>query len=237
VNLRFPPLSGGTVSGLNDAGIETFEGDFAANVVRECAQNSLDAAVSHDEPVVLSIQRKSLPSTELPFVPALRQVLRSCRQHWQAYPKAKAFFDSAIHAAAGEAIDALCISDSNTTGLDGKDDDINGRWFALVKSRGVSNQKGSGSGGAFGIGKDAPLAGSSFRSVLYSTKTLQGDVAMQGVCRLVTHLDSEGKLTQGTGFIGEYDASGPDFLAVRDPSKIPDHGEDQPSHLSKTTDL
>jgi hypothetical protein len=45
---------------------------------------------------------------------------------------------------------------------------------------------------------------------------------MQGVCRLVTHLDSEGKLTQGTGFIGEYDASGPDFLAVRDPSKIPD---------------
>lgn len=25
MNLDFPPLSGGTVSGLNDAGIETFE--------------------------------------------------------------------------------------------------------------------------------------------------------------------------------------------------------------------
>jgi hypothetical protein len=50
MRLRFPPLAGGVIQGLNDAGIETFEGDYAHYVVRESAQNSLDAAASHDHP-------------------------------------------------------------------------------------------------------------------------------------------------------------------------------------------
>lgn len=44
MNLKFPPLSGGVSQGLNDAGIETFEGDYAYYVARECTQNSLDAS-------------------------------------------------------------------------------------------------------------------------------------------------------------------------------------------------
>lgn len=224
MELRFPPLSGGTVSGLNDAGIETFEGDFAANVVRECVQNSLDAAVDHSKPVEVVISWHSVPRGELPFADRLVDVLRSCRSHWQGHAKAQAFFEQAIEAASQLTIDCLRISDSNTTGLDGGDDDLEGRWFGLVKSRGVSNQKESGSGGAFGIGKDAPLAGSLVRTVLYSTRTLAGNVALQGVSRLVTHPDVDtGAATQGTGFIGRFDSAGPRYVALRDTVDIPPH--------------
>lgn len=221
MKLQFPPLSGGTVSGLNDAGIETFEGDFAKNVVRECAQNSLDAAVNPDGQVVVQIQRASLDPRELPFIPALRDILRACRDHWHQHEKAVRFFDAALASAGHAHIDTLRISDFGTTGVDGSDEDNTGRWFGLVKSRGVSNQKGAESGGAFGIGKDAPLAGSAFRTVLYSTRTVDGEVALQGVCRLVTHEGKDGEATQGTGFIGEFDARNKVYRAIRDTDSIP----------------
>lgn len=221
MELHFPPLSGGTVSGLNDAGIETFEGDFARNVVRECAQNSLDAAASEDQAVTVRVSRISLQTKELLFMPALEKTLRACRNHWAKHDKANKFFTAALKLAAHQQIDALRISDFGTTGVDGSDDDNTGRWFGLVKSRGVSNQKGTESGGAFGIGKDAPLAGSAFRTVLYSTKTLAGEAALQGVCRLVTHEDEGGELTQGTGFIGAVDAENQVYRALRDEAAIP----------------
>src|SRR5438132_14406188 len=97
MELRFPPLSGGTVSGLNDAGIETFEGDFAQNIVREGGQNSLDAAASHDRPVELTISRVALSADELPFIPQLKTVLTNCRTYWGSNDKARRFFDAALH--------------------------------------------------------------------------------------------------------------------------------------------
>jgi hypothetical protein len=221
MELRFPPLAGGTVSGLNDAGIETFEGDFAQNIIRECGQNSLDAAVSHNDPVEITISRLALSADELPFIPDLKTVLQACRTYWQTNDKARKFFDAALHSIRGTTIDLLKISDKGTTGLDGDDHDRDGRWFGLVKSRGVSNQKEVSSGGAFGIGKDAPLAGSAVRTVLYSTRTLAGEVALQGVCRLVTHENPHGEETQGTGFIGDYVPEKDSFIAIRDESRIP----------------
>jgi hypothetical protein len=200
MEVRFPPLAGGTVSGLNDAGIETFEGDFAQNIMRECGQNSLDAGASHSAPVELKISRLALSAEELPFIPELKVVLRACRTYWRTNDKARKFFDTALHSIEGKSIDVLKISDAGTTGLDGDDHDREGRWFGLVKSRGVSNQKDVGSGGSFGIGKDAPLAGSAVRTVLYLTRTVSGEVAFQGVCRLVTHQNSDGEPSSTTGY-------------------------------------
>lgn len=223
MKLNFPPLSGGTVSGLNDAGIETFEGDFERNVVRECAQNSLDAAIDPVQPkVIVRIERVSLARTDLPFVASLEDTLHTCARYWHAHSKARQFFTKALAAAGSQHIDAIRISDFGTTGVDGSDDDNTGRWFGLVKSRGVSNQQGDESGGAFGIGKDAPLAGSQFRTVLYSTRTRDGYTAFQGVCRLVTHKDGNGELTQGTGFIGDFDAGQKVSRALRSLEVIPE---------------
>src|SRR5450830_1417289 len=133
MELQFPPLSGGTVSGLNDAGIGTFEGDFAQNIVRECGQNSLDAAAPDTASVELRISHLALSVEDLPFLPELRSVLRSCRSYWATNDKARKFFDSALRSVQGDTVDVLKISDKGTTGLDGTDEDRDGRWFGLVK--------------------------------------------------------------------------------------------------------
>lgn len=222
MKLQFPSLNGGSESGLNDAGIETFEGDFAKNVVRECAQNSLDASITQGQPVNLRVTQFFLRTSELPFIADLQQTLTACHARWRQHEKARRFFEEAAHAAERPTINAIRISDLGTTGVDGSDEDITGRWFGLVKSRGVSNHKEADSGGAFGIGKDAPLAGSIFRTVLYSTMTQDGQVAFQGVCRLVSHTDQNGELTQGTGFIGDFDPVKKVYRAIRDSSRIPE---------------
>jgi hypothetical protein len=164
IRLRFPPLAGGVIQGLNDAGIETFEGDYPHYVVRECAQNSLDAAASQDRPVRIEIKVHSLPVDELSFFDDLRETLRACKTFWHGQPKPLEFFDRAIGMARQKSIYVLRVSDYGTTGVPGGDDDMHKAWFGLVRSRGVSIKTDEASAGAFGIGKDAPLAASAFRT-------------------------------------------------------------------------
>jgi len=220
MNLKFPPLSGGVSQGLNDAGIETFEGDYAHYVVRECTQNSLDAAASHAVPVRVEISLHTMASADLPFIADLRETLSQCETYWSDHQKPRDFFRRASRYAASASLYLLRISDSGTTGVPGSDENKNQPWFGLVRSRGVSIKADEDSGGAFGIGKDAPLAASAVRTVLYSTRTLNDEVALQGICRLATHQVEQGE-TQGTGFIGRYDAAAGIFRAIRVPSEIP----------------
>ena len=220
MKLRFPLLGGGVAQGLNDAGIETFEGDYAHYTVRECTQNSLDAAASHDEPVRVEIDIYHENRTELPFMDDLRAALRGCKEFWRGHAKPREFFERAERLAGRDDLYLLRISDFGTTGVPGDDDDNTKPWYGLVRSRGVSIKAEEDSGGAFGIGKDAPLAASTLRTVLYSTKTDSGDVALQGICRLATHQGDTDK-TQGTGFIGNYDRRSRTFTAIRNEDDIP----------------
>jgi hypothetical protein len=214
MKLCFPPLADGIINGLNDAGIETFEGDYPHFVTRECGQNSLDAAASSNDPVQIKISRLLLNSSELPFFPDLLDTLERCESFWSAHAKPREFFKKALRLARKDKIFVLKISDFGTTGVPGGDKDMTKPWFGLVRSRGVSIKSDEGSGGAFGIGKDAPLAASAFRTVIYSTRTSNNQVAVQGICRLATHENGHG-LTQGTGFVGDV------FKALRDESQIP----------------
>jgi hypothetical protein len=219
MKLRFPPLSGGVIQGLNDAGIETFEGDYAHFVVRESAQNSLDAAASPDHPVRLEFAVHSLPTGDLPFLPALQDTLRECQTFWRDQAKPREFFERASRIARQEKIYALRVSDFGTTGVPGGDLEMNKPWFGLVRSRGVSIKADEASAGAFGIGKDAPLAASAFRTVIYSSRTRLNEVAAQGICRLASHKRGQ-DLTQGTGFIGNFDEATRQHSALRSEREI-----------------
>jgi hypothetical protein len=133
MKLKFPPLAGGITQGLNDAGIETFEGDYAHYVVRECAQNSLDAAASTHEPVEMEIAMSFLPADELPFIKELRDTLDQCRVFWRGDEKAGEFFNRAFRLAKAKEIPLLRISDFGTTGVPGGDEQMNRLglvWFA-----------------------------------------------------------------------------------------------------------
>ena len=226
MNLKFPELRGGPVQGLNDAGVENFLGAIDVYLSRECGQNTGDAHRANVETVRLEFDRITMRASEIPGFDQLRQTLDFCLERWGSKEKEREFFQQSIELAGKEQISVLKISDFGTTGLTGDDVDETGRWFALVKSQGVSNKEDNTAGGSFGIGKSSPFAASRFRTVFYGTRTEVGDVALQGVSRLVTHKNAEGKATQGMGFIGKYDAHGgeggePVFQAIRDESEIP----------------
>jgi hypothetical protein len=222
MKLKFPRLGGGVSQGLNDAGLEEFEDDYERYIVRECIQNSLDAKETF--PISVKISKHFIDVSDLPVIKQLEEIFNSAISFWKSDEKTVGFFRNSKKHLANQKIIALKISDENTKGLDGNDDERDKPWYGLVRSRGVSNKLEKDSGGSFGIGKDAPLAGSALRTVLYSTKTRSEKTAFQGVCRLVTHLDSENEETQGTGYIGDCDETNPyklKFSAIRDNSRIP----------------
>jgi hypothetical protein len=227
MELRFPELNGGPVKGLNDAGVENFQGAIDNYLSRECGQNTADATGESVETVRLEFTRLTMKPTDIPGFDQLRQTLDACLERWQDKSKEKGFFDAAIEMAGREEIPVLRIADFGTTGLTGDDTDENGRWVPLVKSEGLSNKGDDTAGGSFGIGKSSPFAASRFRTVFYGTRTEAGDVALQGVTRLVTHKNPEGKLTQGVGYCGDFDpdggeGGGPVFRAIRDEERIPE---------------
>lgn len=118
------------------------------------------------------------------------------------------FFEQAKKVSESTKISLLRISDFNTTGLTGSDQEYNTPWQNLVKASGVSDKAGS-SGGSFGIGKSAPFACSDLRTVFYATQDKNGLKAFQGIARLVSFKKKESKesnadeVSTGIGYYGE----------------------------------
>lgn len=225
MELRFPELRGGPVQGLNDAGVENFQGSIDDYLARECGQNTGDALASGVTTARLEFDRVAIPAQDIPAIDGIRRTLAACLAKWNGKPKERVFFEEAVRLANLPTIDVLRISDFGTTGLSGTDAEETGRWFALVKSQGVSNKEDTAAG-SFGIGKSSPFAASHFRTVFYGTRLEDGSTAFQGVCRLVTHRNEDGKLTQGTGYVGQFDPVGGDdgepiFRAERSEHRIP----------------
>jgi len=221
--LEFPPLSGGASQGLADAGIETFEGDYAHYVVRETIQNSLDAKSDSCDLVEVSFTHQRLAKSDLPFFDDLARALNSTKEMWGGSSREDRFFNEVSRQLSDQRFDVIRIEDRGTKGVSGDEDDARSPWSRLVQQRFASAKTSGTAAGSFGIGKDAPLAASAFRTVLYSTMTEDGQVAFQGVCRLATHKNKQGKKTQQTGFIGEqYDDDREIHPALRNASRIPE---------------
>ena len=212
----FAHNDGGEERGLNDAGIETFRSRPVAGLAREVIQNSLDARavelesredprqsrMGNAKPVHVKFSVEKLDIEEVPGVERLQELFRSCRSFWPD-TETKKFFDKALRILEDEHVHLLRVSDFNTTGVRGNDRDRTEErgWYSLVKSSGCS-AKTDQHGGSFGIGKNAPFAISHLRTVLYSTKTLEGKHSFVGVARLVSHEDEDGRLRQNVGYLG-----------------------------------
>jgi len=198
----FASNDGGEDKGLNDAGVVTFKGNIYRYLAREIIQNSLDARHSPDKPVLVNFQLEEIDRDDIPGMDQLKDICQKCYDFWPRDPE-KSFFDKAIDLCSEDTITALRISDFNTKGVEGGDDDRleNRGWYSLLRCSGSSSKEG-GEGGSYGIGKNAPFAASDLRTVLYSTRTSKKDVAFQGVARLVTHEKAPEKKAQNIGFLG-----------------------------------
>lgn len=201
---RFPLLDDGPEQGFNNGGIATFKGaDLYDNLAREICQNSLDAKRVDQRSVKVKFEMKSFNIDDYNALKDLRETFKACDEYWKEKKDSRleSFLLDANNVLSNDILDCLVISDYNTTGLTGAKLDVHEKsvWRALTHSDGVTN-KGSGSAGSYGIGKNAPFACSSLRTVFYNTYAEDGVKAFQGVSRLVTHKNSEGNYTQGVGF-------------------------------------
>ena len=198
---HFPSTDGGDEDGINDPLRETFEGDHERFVARESLQNSLDARKSNSTPVLVRFERFNLPVEQIPGLSALRDMLRRAKEYSKNQDKSSAFYGAALDLLEQSTIPVLKISDFNTIGLNGNDDDTGGGWYKLTRGVGVNSMSGVG-GGSFGIGKGAPFAASALRTVFYSTINDQGEPVFKGKVRLSSFLDESGDVRRGIGDYG-----------------------------------
>lgn len=211
----FAKNDGGRETGFSDAGVETFKGNIDKYLAREVLQNSLDARHDPNKPVRVVFRLRKLKRSDIPDMDGLHATFSRCAEFYHDEKKAVAFFRRAGKLAAEQEILALEIGDYNTTGVRGGNLDRSKEWYKLIRCAG-SSSKGGGEGGSFGIGKNAPFAASRLRTVLYSTKTIDGEHAFQGVATVVSHQHPEGGIAQSTGFLG-----GDKGMSVRIPANVP----------------
>lgn len=200
---NFPSNNYGQIFGIADSGIETFKGTPIKSLAREICQNSLDAALKNGEPTSIEFKTFEIDHHKIPDYSNLEDALKRALDYWsqQQSTKAKTFFKQALDVIHKPTITCLRISDFNTSGLVGSHEEYNSPWCNLTKSSGASDKSGS-YGGSFGIGKFAPYACSSLRTVFYSTSDKDGVCASQGVSRLTSFKNKNNETTQGTGFYG-----------------------------------
>lgn len=207
IGWNFPSNNYGKITGISEAGIETFRGSLFQSLAREICQNSLDARKNIDKPVYIEFMLSEINKDNIDCFDELYKAITLCREFWKDNEKTVNFFDQAIKVCRNDAIRVLRISDFNTTGLPGSKKYKSSPWQNLVKSSGVSDKNGV-SGGSYGIGKSAPFACSDLRTVYYSTLDNEGIRAYQGVANLVSFKSEDkflkkGEVTQGTGYYGE----------------------------------
>jgi hypothetical protein len=213
----FPDSNGGQSKGIHDSGIETFRGGpFYQFLAREMVQNSLDARASVDVPVKVTFKMLEVNREDIPDIKNYERVLRSCYSFWKKDETAADFFKNAIKLIQEKNINILKVSDFNTTGLTGDDDNIESSWYNLVKCSGSSFKK-KGKVGSFGIGKNAPFASSDLRTIFYSTCSEANEKAFAGVSIFVTHKnESLSDNSQPVGFL-----AGDRGSTIHDNDKIP----------------
>lgn len=213
----FSDLGGSDKVGVNDAGIGIFKRQPYKGLAKEICQNVTDAKnkdLPKDTPVKVRFELIYIDRDDIPDNERLNQVIHQCYEYYHDGDdgqKMKVIQDAAEkYLNAPGKVPVLKISDYNTTGLKGVRAEKGTNWTGLVRERGATN-KTNGANGAFGVGKFAPYNFSSIRTVLYSTKTVDDEVAFQGKA-LLTTFKEEGKNKQNIGLFADSDTANYDAI-------------------------
>lgn len=216
---HFPSTDGGDEDGINNSGLQTFEGDHESAIARECIQNSLDAIKKQNAPVKVQMQFFEIDTSDVPGIEELKQNIMAAKEFAGDTMGANIFFSKAITTLNKNKISVLRIGDYNTKGLVGGDRDKNGSWYSLARSNGFSQKNEADSGGSFGIGKNAPFVASNIRTVFYSTLNENGEYIFQGKSCL-SSFKKDDDVKRGTGQYGQVAAKG--VASIRNNDNIPD---------------
>ena len=221
IGWAFPLNNEGQEQGPNHSGIETFLDSPMSSLARETCQNTCDAALSEaGGPVEIHYQLDLIDPSDLPGRGEFAEAIDACARYWATNRKGKLLFDKARELIEADTIPVLRVSDYNTEGLTGSGgpQGRSSNWHNLVKTEGASDKVG-GKLGSFGIGKFAPFACSSLRTVFYSSLDKDGSRKFQGVSILATHENPSGQTTQNTGYFGRLNG----FAELSNGDDIPEY--------------
>ena len=218
----FSDLGASDKVGVNDVGIGVFKKKPYIGLTKEILQNSTDAPnlqLPEGTPVRVRFELVYVDRDDIPDVDRLNTAIHKCYEY---YPngddgaKLKRIQDAADRFLSKPgSVPVLKISDYNTTGLCGVLAEKGSNWSGLVRERSATN-KTSSSSGAFGVGKFAPYTFSSLRTVFYSTKTINGEIAFQGKALLTTFKEND-VLKNNIGLFADSSSSNYDaVLSVED---------------------
>lgn len=210
---EFDTVKSGVIEGINDAVITTFDTHIPTTVAREAIQNILDARKT--KPAVAEFRLEKWKISDIPDIKELRSIFESCLNFWPNDVDCKINFESALKTLDQKHIEVLTISDFNTIGLAGDDDDTRGDYFNFLKSQGASSKDSSGAG-SFGLGKGSFYAASKLKMIFVSSIYDGNKFVFQGKLRLVSHKDSRGLTKRASGSYGLLEEK-----PVRDKSSIP----------------
>lgn len=205
----FPSKNHGEIEGYANPGLEMFKGNPLQALTREICQNSLDAE-DGDKTVEVEFQKYEIDQAAFPGMVEMDRIIRSCQEFWKenANKKTQVFLDNALGTLKRSKICVLRVSDYNTVGLAGAY--VTGKkispWIKLVKGNAISSKEGD-SAGSYGIGKAAAFVNSSFQTVFYRTMSKDGEVAAQGVARLMSfedaHSTDDDPIRRSVGYYGD----------------------------------
>lgn len=219
---HFPSTDGGDEDGINNSGLQTFEGNHESAIARECIQNSLDAIKDQNLPVRVQIHFFEMNMVDIPGIEELKQDILAAKNYAGVATGADRFFVKALKAFNNAKVSILRIGDYNTKGLAGGDNKAQGgSWYSLVRSTGFSQKNASDSGGSFGIGKSAPFVASDIRTVFYSTLNENDEHIFQGKAYLAS-FEQDGDIKRGTGQYGKTLQNSKGVASIRKETEIPE---------------
>lgn len=196
----FVPVSNQmNVSGVNDSSQEIFKNSTPLKaIIRENIQNSIDAQDNKNKSVKIEIQLDSMKTKDFPgkekFIDYVNKISESKR--WQNDNDVKSLIRRIRESLSKEEIPVLRFSDYNTTGAVGATDykPIHSNpWNLLTSTNNASgNKSDGGSGGFFGVGKNASKVASDLNTVFYTTKTSESDkIFTLGSSTLSSYIDDD----------------------------------------------
>lgn len=191
LNYEFAPQGSGDDEGYNDPIRTHFDVNIASSIAREAIQNIIDARDRDTgKPAKAEFKLVHFPPSAIPDNEKLVEILSACQKYYAASPVAKGFTENALKMLKGKSqLSVLKISDFNTVGLTGEDDDRESNYHNFMKAAGATNKVGD-TGGSFGLGKGALFAASAFATIFVRSKFGKGKNVghlFQGKCRFMSH--------------------------------------------------
>lgn len=215
----------GAADGFNDPGISEFKSVKYDGLAREIIQNSLDAKNPKlNQPVKVIFEQQSYDMSYFPGYQKYLKTVEACIDYIKDEKGNKSI--SSLEEIKKVLYDAknrnkfnvMKISDYNTLGLSGSSKIKGTPWANLVRRTGNSNKR-EGAGGSFGVGKYAPFVFSKIRSIIYSTKDLDGNIALQGKSILAGHIYDSAERSP-KGYFGQSTIKQIDYNTFEDSAPI-----------------